>query len=347
MSRAWAFADDSIVVCGPGGASGIGSSAHTILAYVKPAATTTGVIQFRAGTTPVRSLLADSGKYYADNDFTGGPTPESGVWQVVGYSKAAGSAVVRWHYYSATTGVWAHSNGATLGDPGGTIDNIWLGKAYNRGNLSIAAIGAWSSALTDGNVETAGFAALQQWYNLSPLALWPMNQSGTNPFLDVIGSADESSITNARPAADTDPSGWDYTISSGLTQALPTASYTESGVVLGRRKTRALPVVTSTDTAIALAGRKTRALVVATTADVAVALGRTKTRALPVAAETSSGLVLVASKRRALPVAAETDTAVEFGGADPVGEPAGSGPRRVLTNVTGRHVQATPRGRRA
>ncbi|GAA2327523.1 hypothetical protein [Dactylosporangium salmoneum] len=314
MSRTWSFANDSIIIEAAGGAAGLGSGAHTILAYINVAGSGTGVIQLRAGTTPVRSLLSDSGKFFADGDFTGGPTSETGVWAIVGYSKAAGSATIRWHYWSPTTGTWAHSNGSVLGDPGAAIDNIWLGKAYNRGNFTGAAIGVWAAALTDMQVEAAGHTALQDWYDLNPAALWAFNQAAdTDLVLDLTGGgADQTSIVNTSPAVGTDPPGWSYTISSGITLDLPIAVETSSALALGRGKRHTLGVAAESSTALTLGRSKARTLATATETCTALTLAAGKARKLAVAGETTTALPLGRAKRRTLPPASEIDAAVQL-----------------------------------
>jgi len=324
----------------------IGSGAYTIVAMTKPAGNH-GVFGAQVSSSYDRQIITDSGVWFGGGDFSGFGSVSTTQWQIIAQSKAAGSNVYRWDYWNYDAGgAKTHTNGTGSHSDPGAITIARIGQGDNRGNGLNAWLGLWTRQLSTAEFDAACTAALQDWFNLSPAALYPLNVAAAS-VVDVTGHGNGvSSVDGTISLTGTEPSGYSFSISSGLTQALPVASVTSTAQTFGRTKTRAVPVASETSTTIVLGGRKTRALPLAAETDAGVTLGRTKRRALTVVGETNSGLTIVASKRRTLTMAAETDTAVTLGGAE-VTEPAGSGPRRVQSTIAGRLVQATPRGRRA
>jgi hypothetical protein len=252
----------------------LANGAYTIVALTKPGGNC-GVFGAKVSSSFDRQIITDTGVWYGGGDFSGFGSALTTSWQMIGQSKAAGSNVYRWHYWDYdAAGAKTHTNGTgTHSDPG-AVTAVQLGNGDNRGNGLIAFIGVWLRVLSDAEFDGACTAALQDWANLSPEAIWPLNVAAAS-VVDKTGHGNDASSVTGTISSGADPSGYNYSVSSGLTQALPVASETSSALTLGRRKTRALPV----------------------------------------ASEASSGLTIVGSKRRLVPVAAETDTAVTLGGA--------------------------------
>lgn len=331
----------------------IGSGAYTIVALTKPVGNH-GIFGAQVTSSYDRELIVDAAKWYGAGDFSGFGTASTTQWQIIGQSKAAGSNTYRWHYWNYDAGgAKTHTAGTGAhGDPG-AITVAHLGQGDNRGNGLIAWVGIWKRVLSDAEFDGACTAALQDWYNLTPDALWPCNVAAAS-VVDVTGHGNNaSSVDGTISLSGTDPTGYSFNISSGLTQALPVASYTEAGQGFGRTKRRTLTAAATTDTAVTLGRTKRRTLVVASTADVAATLGRLKSRALTPATSADTAVAVGKRKRLDLAVAVETDTAVALGGAV-VLEPAGVGPRRVTSSArgravtgasAGRHVQSSARGR--
>lgn len=194
----------------------------TVLCYWQPDATQDhGLVGGRASGSEQWAVSAFSGQYYHADDFTGGPAVVSGAWQIIGYSKPAGTSAVRWHRWDSTNG-WTHVDGAS-GDDGTAIDDIRLGDTFGgtRADGWWVCAAVWSSELADAAVESAASpTALQDWYDASPDALWAGNQATTSdPVVDLTGNGADETATNNPAVSATEPPGWSYTISSGVTGA--------------------------------------------------------------------------------------------------------------------------------
>ena len=141
-------------------------------------------------------------------------TASTGVWYLVGMTRASGTTTARFHVYNYSTDAWDHQNAidGTQANSGViTADDGWIGQDNGSAgagwNGAIQAMAFWNSALTDPNIETL-HPSKAAWTALSPSCLWVMNQSAvsTEP-PDEIGAADGTghtgtSVTTGNPEWD-------------------------------------------------------------------------------------------------------------------------------------------------
>lgn len=160
------------------------------------------------GTAP--AVTVPSGLLTADTSTTRGLIVSTSVWQLIGISKAAGSAPVRFHRVDLSTGAGYH--GGAVGAP--NVPNATVGPwgiGWYRNNASwyyegvIAAAGVWNRALSD-----AEFDSLTSWIGLMhqyPRALWRLD--GSAPFRDATGrNLTGSTPTGTRHSTDAPTSFW-------------------------------------------------------------------------------------------------------------------------------------------
>ncbi len=146
-----------------------------------------------------------------------------GGWAAIGITKASGSAAVRTHIYDYDTGLWTHTDLATLTNGSGTVDTILLGS-FDPGqflNGIVAAYGLWTGTALADAVFSAGSgfqASLSNWYAQTPSVLWRFNQASTaTAVTDLMGSgADQSAIVGTTVSAD-EPAGWSYALVNSVT----------------------------------------------------------------------------------------------------------------------------------
>jgi hypothetical protein len=126
----------------------------TIAAVIRPASDAGAnvyptICELNAASDDAISFFID-GDHAAQHSLyngTGGGVSNSGTstvsangWQIVGVSKATGSATPRFHRFPWTTGVWNHSNGsAALPDPALTVTDVRVGSDhFNGANTSFS-----------------------------------------------------------------------------------------------------------------------------------------------------------------------------------------------------------------
>lgn len=133
------------------------------------------------------------------------PTVAADGWVLVAGTKAAGVATPRFHRYKFSTGTWVHEAGtATVGDstPSGISFIAARGSAGTGSfNGNIAAVGAWTTALTDAQVETLAYSFVP-WFSYSPNGLWILDQAATSTKVwDITGKgANETALTGTTVA---------------------------------------------------------------------------------------------------------------------------------------------------
>lgn len=176
-------------------------------------------IQGRKTSSGVWAVLVDSGVLFCENDFgSGGPAHVYDHWCWYVLTKGTGSVVPRWHRLDISAGTaWVHQNDTgNVGDGSGPIDNIYLGgngSASNTWRGRIAAAAAWSTALSDVQVEAACTLAAADLLAASPGWMVRLNQASTaTSVLDDTGNGgDQSAISGTTVDAD-EPPGWDYAL---------------------------------------------------------------------------------------------------------------------------------------
>lgn len=163
----------------------------------------------------VSGSQSPTGYYDAAND-----------WTLLVVSKAAGSAVTRWHRYIYSTATWTHVNGSgSVADstvlPGASgVVQFGRLQTVDPMNGLLAVAGGWLRVLSDAEVETLPLA-LSAWADLNPDGLWAFNQASTaTAVTDLSGNgADQVSTTGTSVSAD-EPPGFDYSLAGSVTGSL-------------------------------------------------------------------------------------------------------------------------------
>lgn len=202
------------------------NGAYTVMYYGRPSTSgskglISGYLDSVGASNSELAITKDGTDYFSASAFSGFTATNDGDFQIVGYSKAAGSDTVEWHFWNETSGTWSHGAGVTEGDI--SIDRIIIGAAFGaermRGIFVCAAI--WNSELSNAAIESAcSPTALQSWFDSSPASLWDGNQATTSEdILDRMGNgADQLAVAGTPPEVSaTEPTGWSYTISSSQT----------------------------------------------------------------------------------------------------------------------------------
>ena len=204
MSGSYPGAGSNYIVMSAGATGPAGTGAHTLVCLVKTPVGTVqgGFASLMAGATRTRDLIVDATHLFGVNDFSSGfGTLIADTWYVAAISKPAGSAHYRchlWTYTNPASGSMSHGEavGAANQGDGSTIDSVRLGDGDNVGNGLVAAIGVWTTVLSDANLDTLVSNSLVSWAALSPQALFTLNNwNGTTGAKDVVGTSTQSSVT--------------------------------------------------------------------------------------------------------------------------------------------------------
>lgn len=242
-------------------------------------------------------------------------TAATGAWRIDVGSKDNGGTFHPFGRHFTGTSFATDSgdvdSGLTLID-GPAVDASWgitFARWGNTGtdradDLEIAFFAAWNSLVSGATL--AGLTKTKAGILAGSPTYWASFEGST-----MTDSAGGTATVTGSPTVTTDPTG--FFAASGLTQALPVASETNSAITLGRRKARALPVAVETSSAVTLAKSKRGTLPVASETSAAVTLGKSKRGTVPPATETSAAVTLGRTKRATLPVASETCSAVTLG----------------------------------
>lgn len=191
----------------------------------------------KAGT-PVWGMLTTNNagpKLFAENDFGNGVAGLSTSWRWYVMTKVSGSAAPRFHVWDLS-GAWSHTdNSATVGDGTGPIDTIYVGSQTGSANGwrgSIAVVATFTSALSDGAIESAFALSAANLLAGSPGWMIRLNQASTATSItdDTGGGGSQTAISGTSVDAD-DPPGFSYslnptftgTVSMGAVQALSLA----------------------------------------------------------------------------------------------------------------------------
>lgn len=220
MSRVFTTGDS--ITFDAGGAANLATAAFTWAALWKPASNHIGMLFNGIDGSAVSQVsvnpINDNNVYINLNGFTSTPYDSYiGDWGIVGFTKAAGSAVVRAHTYTALGG-WVHTD-LTSKNAKAAIATIVVGPFDGSNGLraKLAVQGFWSgTALDDADFEDGtGFeTSLANWVNKIPSVLWAFNQASTSdPVTDLMGSgADQTALTGTTVDGADDPPGFSYTL---------------------------------------------------------------------------------------------------------------------------------------
>lgn len=144
-----------------------------------------------------------------------------GTWHICAITKPSGTANVRFHGKPLGSGTWAHTNGVSSWTAqtevcdvcwiGGYDDNVFDPPAKAR----IATQAVFTTELSDSDIESIQtFPSTQHLADLGAVALWDVNQASTSDqVLDLVGSANQTSITGTTVVTGDDPPGWTFGLS--------------------------------------------------------------------------------------------------------------------------------------
>lgn len=231
MSGDFNVAADASVNMSAGSAGAVGFGAYTIAVLVRPTVgnNNCGFLRCDASAVQQRGFIEDTLKLFGANDFSSGfGSLTQGNWYVAAQSKAAGSNLYRFHlwpYASDGSGTMSHgtSTGAANQGDGSAIDAVRIGIADDRGNGLIAAVGLWTSALSDGQLDTLVSTSLSAWSALSPAELISLeNWSGATGCTAVVGTSTQSSITGS-VGVGANPPSFSFSLSAAVAASGPQA----------------------------------------------------------------------------------------------------------------------------
>jgi hypothetical protein len=219
-----------LIQCATGGLSG--TTYGTFAAIFKTDDITTDhaiVDMHNSGGTflwrPIGLTGANFIMWNGDYSMLATPTVAITTWYLGVIRKATGTATPRFSFYNFGSTTWGHGDGTTARPDGtapGASGTLRFGDGDNAwwdGRVAVRA--AWSNevhwtadASGDTAIEAAGLhASLQNWVDESPTALWPFNQASVaTPVDDIIGGADQSSISGTTVVTDDDPPGFDFSL---------------------------------------------------------------------------------------------------------------------------------------
>lgn len=212
---------DRIVTAGTG--TPIAGDAYSIVAIVEPLVLDSSKVYVGLNNGGIMCSLAESGSgnmacftSAASSDQNSTKYTED-VWNIAAVTKTAGNHPTRFHNKQLGAGSWSHTDG---GDP---LDNnlsnnvsIVFGASTSGGNnpknCRIAAVGIYDFELTDGDIEAIDLIPTTQFLaDLGAVALWEFNQASTGTAVnDLVGNADQTSISGTTVVTGNDPPGWTF-----------------------------------------------------------------------------------------------------------------------------------------
>ena len=172
-------------------------------------------------------LDTDEISWYNGTSDSVGPAIPQRVWQLIVARRSSGTDTPRFSIYDYETEAWTHGDGDTAQaawtSPGasGTIRHMNEGQP-DRFSGSMAARAIWVNDMPwaadsggDAAIEAEGLElALQAWGDAAPDHLWEYHQTAVaTDLLDLIGNADETSITGTE-ITDDRPPGFEWGYSS-------------------------------------------------------------------------------------------------------------------------------------
>lgn len=198
---------------------------YSIVGLLNPATANRGaVMSLLSGSTNRAQIIIDgvTGTWFGANDFSGysANPPVVGHWTVIGLTKAAGSAVFRWHFWDYTlAGTPAHADGSGTHPDPGAIDGVRLGDGDNGARGDIAVLAVWKRAISDGEFNSLATTALTAWAGLSPEALW-----ADDLMADLTGHGHDVFATVGSVGIGSNPPGFNYSLTPPPVQAIRIAA---------------------------------------------------------------------------------------------------------------------------
>lgn len=124
-------------------------------------------------------------------------------WVFVGFNKATGSAIPRYHKYVYSTDTWTHATSSAISNSGAAAGNFYVansnGASVLTGDYAIGAV--YNVELSDAQFEAMAYS-LSAWWAVQPKGLWILDQDavGQKVFDQSGNGANESSRTGTSVA---------------------------------------------------------------------------------------------------------------------------------------------------
>lgn len=217
------------------------NGAYSLVAVVRPYASTVptpsnvGMAAYKTTGGATLSGLSYGGSdrlaLYSDTDDSRVVVgTDSTAWQCCAMTKASGTVAPRFHRANVGTWTWAHGDGGTTVPNNATavtrfeVDPWWAGAADS---VRFATVAIFTTALSDASIEAIGTTpSTQKLKDLGATNLWDFNQASVaTAVADLVGTANQTSISGTTVVTGDDPSGWTFGVSSGTT-------YTKSGLAI-------------------------------------------------------------------------------------------------------------------
>jgi hypothetical protein len=155
------------------------------------------------------------------------------TWLTMIVRKATGTATPRFSYYNHTSTTWTHGNAIAsvangTAPTGGSIAPSSDSAGSESFDGRIALLAGWSNAVHwtadasgDTAIEAAGLEdSLQNWVDESPNMLCPYNQDPLSAVDDIIGGADQTSVTGTTVVTGDDPPGFSFALGTPASRNL-------------------------------------------------------------------------------------------------------------------------------
>lgn len=222
---------DDLIALGGGSVGAICNSSYSVIALIKPLTALgsgKGIFGIQVGTSNLLGGLMHSGSsltLYTDtesSDYPVGITADA--WQILGVSKPAGTGTgPTFHRKVLGSGSWTHGTGSgTIADKTSSVTRMEIGAFQGGGfssciNAHIAVVALFNTALSDANVESIQTTpTTQKLADLGAVGIWELTQTSTGTSVsDLVGSANQSSITGTTVIASDKPVGWTFGVSGG------------------------------------------------------------------------------------------------------------------------------------
>ncbi len=143
-------------------------------------------------------------------------------WQIVGYSKPAGTQAPRFHRKALGSGAWSHTDsGNTIANNASVVTTVEFGKLKNldvealAGRMAVVSV--FPTALSDADVESIQTTpSTAKLLALGATGLWDLNQASVaTDVLDLTGGgANQTAITGTSVINGDDPTGWTFGVVS-------------------------------------------------------------------------------------------------------------------------------------
>jgi hypothetical protein len=181
------------------------------------------------GGTAELATLADGGSnllasYTDANSASALANVTASAWQLLAITKAAGTVQPRFHRTVLGAASWTHvtTTGESFPNIATTVTVARLGAMRSFGSVAgwkatrMATAAVFGTELSDANVESIDTThTTQKLVDLGALAVWDLNQASTaTSVTDLVGSANQSSITGTTVATGDDPT-WTFGLAAG------------------------------------------------------------------------------------------------------------------------------------